>query len=265
MTLDIYTFGEQLIKTQDLDPVYVMLYKANLEKVRLYRWLLAYWCFYHSGTASWIADHVPETNYWKAMEIAAGSKEYPRCPERRHFRGANAIKSVAYLKEQGIEALFGPWLVNQSNVYTVASVMEDVQTWVGFGPWIAFKVADMLERLGICKVKFDDGAMFLFDSPQQGADMLWKSENLDDPPDHVGGWAVKKILAKLGHHKAPPRRERRINCQEAETILCKWKSHTNGHYIIGEDIESLEKSLKHFPESKTSQRLFKACEGILWG
>ncbi|MBZ4299837.1 hypothetical protein LAJ56_17985, partial [Streptococcus pneumoniae] len=65
---------------------------------------LAYWCFYHVGTASWIADR--SVGYWQRMEKAAGSKEYPRSSERRHFRGGQATRSVAWLKEHGLESLF---------------------------------------------------------------------------------------------------------------------------------------------------------------
>jgi hypothetical protein len=37
---DIYAFGEALIKTEDLDPVYVSLYKARLSEPQLIRLLI---------------------------------------------------------------------------------------------------------------------------------------------------------------------------------------------------------------------------------
>src|SRR5262245_42889310 len=105
--LSCYEFGRQLILTKDLDPVYVLLHHSKLGTTfpaMLHRWLMAYWCFYHVGTASWITYE--GMGYWERMEQAASSKNYPRSPERRHFRGQNAIKSVAYLKYRGLTALF---------------------------------------------------------------------------------------------------------------------------------------------------------------
>ena len=54
--LSVYDFGAQLLETKDLDPVYVMLHEADLGKPTLYRWLIAYWAFYHCGTAAWASN-----------------------------------------------------------------------------------------------------------------------------------------------------------------------------------------------------------------
>lgn len=258
--LDVYEFGARLIETRDLDPVYVLLDAAELPTRKLERWLLAYWCFYHMGTASWIVDN--KTGYWPSMRLAAGSKDYPRCHERRHFRGENARKSVAYLEARGVDGLFGDIFLTcckNGGSMSVENVMDTVQEWVGFGPWIAFKVADMLERLGLVPVVFDAGAMFLFDSPQKGAELMWDHYGNGNRPKQVGEWAVESLLTRLGTPRiddlAPPRYERRLNAQEAETVLCKWKSHLNGKYEIGEDIEACRKGLLQFKECPTAARL----------
>ena len=103
-------FGRRLVQTNDLDPVYVLLHNAPMSKEQLHQWLLAYWCFYHVGTASWIAQN--SGGFWNRMKTAAGSKEYPRSSERRHFRGRNAANSVAYLEDRGIESLFSDVIQN---------------------------------------------------------------------------------------------------------------------------------------------------------
>lgn len=266
--LSVYEFGEALLNARDLDPVYTILHHGKLSNLKEY--LLAYWCFYHVGTASWIVD---QPDYWKAMETAAGSKDWPRSSERRHFRGNNAIQSVAYLKSKGVYDLFKP-LTAYSSI-PVARVMRLVQEWAGFGPWIAFKVADMLERLGLCEVRFNSGAMFLFDSPKEGAELAWEKYGKGNRPEHVGEWAVASILSHLalpktrskleGRGLAPPDYGRLLGVQEAETILCKWKSYLGGHYKIGEDVESVHKGLERFKDCRTSQRLMEAGrEGKLW-
>lgn len=250
----MYEFGREILDTNDLDPVYVILHQANLPKPTLEKWLLAYWCFYHVGTASWIADNPQQ--YWTRMETAAGSKEYPRSSERRHFRGENARKSVAWLRSQK-DNLF-PSLAECT---TAAEVVDFVQGWYGFGPWISFKVADMLERLGLIPdLRFDTADLSFYDSPAKGA-VEHASREL---PSQLGSvqetvdWSVNRILNELGYYAAPPAGDRFINVQEAETILCKWKSYLGDHYEVGEDIEACRLGLLRFPECRTTQRLLRA-------
>lgn len=261
----LLSFGADLVDTGDLDPVYVVLWEsgwAGYESAQ--QWLLAYWCFYHSGTASWIVD---QPDYWTAMSQAAGSSRWPRSSERRHYRGDNARKSMAFLRSAGLTHLMSP-LVGPEPV-TVDFVMKSVQKWVGFGPWIAFKVADMLDRLNLRPIIFNRSAMFLFDSPLRGAKLAAQTYANPDTALHtddaVVDWAMDYILTNLKDRSAPPRHERGLGVQEAETILCKWKSHMNGHYKVGEDIISLRQSLLKFARVKTSQRLLRAGKsGKLW-
>lgn len=271
--LSVYEFGEKILETKDLDPVYILLWEAKLEQELLCRWLLSYWSFYHVGTASWIADlpELGEETYWNKFSLAASSKDYPRCHERRHYRGENARKSVAWLREQGIASLFSEFYRAGFELKaTPKDIMEYVQEWVGFGPWIAFKVADMLERLDIVKLCFDSREVGLYDSPQEGAKRLWRLENpnkmFSDPGSSIGEWAIERILSHLGTRLAPPRYERRVGVQEAETILCKWKSYLGGHYEIGEDVMGCRRGLTRFSRSSPlANRLFKAgAKGGLW-
>jgi group I intron endonuclease len=267
--LDVYSFGEKLLDANDLDPVYVAVWhciqSGNFSHANLRKWLLSYFCFYHSGTASWITD---SRNYWLAFRTAAASKAYPRCPERRHFRGENARKSVEYLESVGVPDLFAEFdrAAYEHRVLDLDDVMEYVQTWVGFGPWIAFKVADMLERLGLCRIRFDTGDAFLFDSPKEAAHMLWQETYDRQPePGEAETYAVESLVTHLKSRLAPPRYERGISTQEAETVLCKWKSYRNGRYTIGEDVHSLRQSLLRFARCKTSQQLLAAGKvGGLW-
>jgi len=268
MDYNIYAFAEELIDTGDLDPVYILLWEADLEREKLRRWLLAYWCCYHVGTSSWVVD---QPDYWTALRAVAGSKEYPRCRERRHWRGENARKSVEWLAERGVQYLFKPlW---QSS--TAEDVMEWVQTWVGFGPWISFKVADMVERLAIAPLKFSPSVV-LYDSPRKGAAEMFRRVNLGKlenkgppidsvPENRVGEWALASILRGLASRLAPPRGERGVSYPEAETVLCKWNSSLSGHYRLGEDIKACRSGLLRFARSKTSQCLLRGGKtGGLW-
>lgn len=262
--MDCYTFGRELVRTKDLDPVYVLAWETGMGKYQLRNWLLAYWCFYHVGTASWICDG----DFWERMERAAASKDYPRSAERRHFRGQAALKSVQYLKSRGVDALFKDLL--RAGV-KASDKINTVRRWYLFGEWISFKVVDMLERLDLCPVEFDVGTAFYEGSPTKGAQLLWDHHNpgLDSgrEPGGVCNWAADMILGELGHLDAPPRYERKINVQEVETICCKWKSYMNGHYHVGEDIEACRRALAwgSTHRSHFSQKMYQAGKrGELW-
>lgn len=255
--LDIYTFGKQLLDTKDLDPVYVLLWEAKLEQPLSLQWLLAYLAFYNVGTASWITE---QSDYWLGMRTAAGSKEYPRSSERRHYRGQQALDSVAWLEEQGVEALFKPLLVGKT---TAEYIISEVKRWKRFGSWASFKMADILDRLGLVQVSFSFSTA-MYESPAEGAMLLWELEG-KPVVDHVCAWAAGQILVKLGKEPAPPRYERTVNLQEVETILCKWKSYMGGHYQVGKDIHEVREGLLKFSRCKMSQQLLKAgSTGGLW-
>jgi hypothetical protein len=259
--LSVYEFGKILLDTNDLDPLYLALWEAKLPKPKLCKWLLCFFNFYHSGTSSWIVD---QPDYWKAMRLAASSKEWPRCHERRHFRGENARKAVEFQERKGIEALFTPLLAND---LAAEELIDYVKTWVGYGPWIAFKVADMVERLNLSRVSFRNSFSFVYDSPAKAATILYKCEYGEDKviPSNVVSIAVESILERLGDTLAPPRYERKINLQECETILCKHGSYLKGHYELGEDVMGLRKGLLRFAKCKTSQQLLAAGKrGGLW-
>lgn len=265
--MNVYEFGRRLLNAGDLDPVYVVVYHArkagDLPDVYFKSWLLAYWCFYHVGTASWVSQ--PGDGFWERMATAAGSKEYPRSSERRHFRGENAKKSVKFLGDTGLNSLFreldaaGP---------TAEDVMGVVRSWVGFGPWIAFKVADMLERLAVRPVSFSADSV-LYDSPREAAELLWRMEHpgqgYRSETRDEGRWALNRIIGELGGERAPPDFARPFAEQEAETVLCKWKSYLGGHYHIGEDVAAVRRGLAQFGRCKTAQRLYRAGKvGDLW-
>lgn len=271
--MDVIEFGKQLVLTGDIDPVYIMLHDVKLPYNKLYRWLLAYWCFYHCGTASWMVDQV---QFWPAMNKAARSSQWPRSSERRHFRGTFAIKAVLKLREicahlqfqyhkrngsalGDVEALFDT-LCCKPHPVPLATMMLRAKCMYGFGDWIGFKVADMLERLGLCPVEFSEADTFLFDSPREGAELVkanYSASELTGPDLPAPEFAMGYLERHLGELPAPPRYERTLNGQEYETILCKWKSHLSGHYHVGKDITEIKHGLMKFCTTPTAQLLLK--------
>jgi hypothetical protein len=134
-----------------------------------------------------------------------------------------------------------------------------------FGPWISFKVADMLDRLGIAPVNFDQAAVFMFDDPVKAALIFWRRKmGLPDnakPKDQndVINQVVSHLTEHFKDHTAPPLHERAVGLQEIETILCKWKSHLNGHYPKFNDIDEIREGLSSWaPHSETARSMLHA-------
>lgn len=256
-------FSRALIESKDLDPVYVVLWNLDvISEEDLAKFLLAYFCFYHLGTASWIVD---QRNYWEALSFAASTKEHARSSERRHFRGKNAVDAVDYLRELGQEPIE---IINgfcQDAAYpTLSQVTTRVKELQGFGDWIAFKVADMLERLAICPVVFSPQDIFsVYASPREGAELVAQLRGYDG--DDPCTYSYNHLKHQLKGLKAPPRYERDVNVQEIETCLCKYVSHHKGRYEVGKDIGEIRHALLKYSNTRTAGKLFKAGQkGGLW-
>lgn len=251
--LSLEKFGRLLLDENDLDPVYNVLYKGQLPDQQLRRWFLAYWCCYNSGEASWISE---QEDFWGRMEeFAANVTEspiggrWPRGRERRHFRGDKCIDAIRVLKgrfprpEAAVESLEAPVRYQR--------LKEKIVTWPLFGPWIAFKIGDMLERVMGVQIGFHNSDVFFFDSPRLAAEQWYGKAHPQAIVD-----ACEHLSKTLGHYTAPPSHNRPLNLQEYETILCKWGSHNTGHYPIGIDTWELREALHPWASiSPTSARL----------
>lgn len=246
--LEVATFGHELLTSGDLDPVYIGL--KSIDDVKLPAWLVAYWCFYHVGVASWMSDQ-PSNLFWDGMLKAAQNQHpilgpsWPRGVERRHYRGRFAVESTEALARQFPD----PGQLLQKLIdYRQFS---DLRDWVvseikGFGPWIAFKIADMLERCCGVEIDFSNADVFLYKEPAAGADLVWEryyADLAEDDPELRRNLVVNDLCAAFTDHKAPPYQDRSINIQEVETVLCKWKSHVNGHYPLGKDTHEVAEAL----------------------
>jgi hypothetical protein len=202
------------------------------------------------------------------MREAAQDNSFLRGRERRHFRGLLSRKSVAWLEHH-----FEGWATQRiwsdlETAETAKQVVKLVTEWVGFGNWIAFKVADMLERLELnSKLKFEASELTLYDSPRHGAKDIWDMESahwgdsgevyIGGEPCDVTGWGVEFLLMNLVGQVAPPSGNRPVNIQEAETVMCKYHAYLNGNYHIGEDIRALKQALD-WDTNPISERLLTA-------
>lgn len=262
--LSIEVFGRHLITSGDLDPVYIALHKLHSNggwaTDQLHRWLVAYWCFYHCGFASHVAG--AGDRFWDIMGEAAANdtvppvgERWPRGSERRHARGKQGIAMVEHLAcrywdDPGNMIRF----ICAGDVagarLSFSSVVDRAKVHTLFGPWIGFKIADMVDRVLGLPVDFNQASVFMFKDPVKAAIMLWHQRmNMPDAArpkdqDAVICEIVEYLSDEFSDLLAPPLMDRPIGLQEVETVLCKWKSHMNGHYPLNNDIDEINEGLK---------------------
>jgi len=266
--LEIEEFGRHLITHGDLDPVYIALPAAVPDINHRHRWLIAYWCFYHCGVASYISQF-DGTDFWYRMELAAANNtpspiggRWPRAKERRHFRGVASINAVAKLRSmyrddpaKMVRYITSDCPSDRPTPYV--AIADRAQEHPLFGPWIAFKVADMAETVLGIPVDFTEAEVFMFKDPVRATVMLWRQRHklpdTAEPKDlnHVIHEVVKHLTSVFSDLKAPPSYNRPIGLQEVETVLCKWKSHMNGHYPLFNDIDEITEGLREWKDASS--------------
>lgn len=268
--LGIESFGRHLIESGDLDPVYIALNKMEWPEEQLHRWLVTYWCFYHCGVASYLCGYEGDDFLAMLYRVAINKEppptggRWPRGSERRHARGEQARAMIDHLGRQydcRPEEMV-------SHILEVAPSYTDVdrrvKSHVLFGPWISFKIADMIDRCLETKVDFSRALMFMFNDPTKAALMLWRhKQGLPEGAkpkqgqlEVVLGEVVDYLINEFKDMDAPPLADRPIGFQEVETVLCKWKSHVNGHYPLYNDIDEIRAGLLPWTEHSEAAREF---------
>lgn len=279
--MDIVPFGRHLLESGDLDPVYIVMDRMGWDEAQRNRWLVAYWCCYHPGAACWLSEREGK-HFWGSMLIAAhnGDRDpapvggrWPRAPERRHWRGYAAVQCVEQLRDRygdhpedmvdycGMGWVRGSPGAAFAGPYRYADVARRVCEHNNFGPWIAYKVADMLERCCAFRVVFEQ-ADAMYDSPQSAAVRYWLQRaglpETAKPKDRAQAITdvVHFLIENFSSYEAPPGGGRGVGFQEVETILCKWQSHMNGHYPVENDLVEIRHGLAPWAEVSLTAKEF---------
>jgi hypothetical protein len=238
---DPLEWGRQLIASHDHDPLYSglarVLQHGMADRDRIRRYFLTYWCCYNVGASWWISEYEGR-EYWDKLRVAAenntptpikGVARWPRGGERRHWRGQKCVDGVDWLAthyrkpEDAVKPL--------EQLRSLKEVETEVMKWPMFGPWIAFKAADMLERVLEVPVVFPNAVTTMYAEPLKGAKIAAPLMGLDTPQE-----VSDLMLEEYEKMYAPPFGDRRCGVQEVETVLCKWKSaYKSGHYYLGKD------------------------------
>lgn len=280
--LEIEDFGKILLSSNDLDPVYVALYRLLGDELmthdQLNRWLLSYILCYHVGASCWLSEKQGE-KYWDNLIIAAINKEespiggrWPRSHERRHWRGQFAIDAVVRLQDRyGTPEGFIQYITGGEQVkpepISFKEISARVQEHHGFGSWASFKLADLIDRLGLAPVDFTYDDVVIYKDPVIAAEMVYRQKNGLNSNAKVKPQGIREVFDYLIEHfknyAAPPLYDRVVGVQEVETILCKTKSMWNGRYPLYNDIREIHEGLNSWIKVSETAQLFKKMMPIL--
>lgn len=258
--LSIEEFGKQLIASGDLDPVYIMLRRARekgvMDDVQLKRWCLVYWCFYHAGVASFISTN---DKFWYFMHVAAANTSpvahcgklgrWPRGAERRHFRGEAAKCAVSWL--EGNYSSSPEEFVNGKMAHcNFKSAFQSILNVPQFGPWIAFKVVDMLVNVFDSTMDLSNASLHIYKEPGEGAELACKHWGIDVSTRRTAlDTAIARLRPALANYPPLHAPDRSPGIMEIETVLCKWKSHMKGSYPLMKDTKELKHVLTGWGET----------------
>jgi len=250
----IVPFGRELIVSGDLDPVYNAIVNSGWDMETRCRWMVAYWCFYHSGFACYAAER-KGAHFWSLLAVAAENEQqsplygrWPRGSERRHFRGKAGIAAIDHLSGlykdpvDMVRFCAGP----EKRKVMFEHVNKRAKTHRGFGDWMGFKIADMIDRCTPVEVDFDVAHLFMFKDPEKAATMVWTLNHPGEelvPRKQRLTEVVEHLVKEFSDLDAPPNGDRPVGIPEVETVLCKWKSHMNGHYPLYHDTREIRKQV----------------------
>lgn len=249
-------FGQYLLDTFDLDPLYVILAQSGMNDNQLKRWLLAYWIFYTAGVSSRLSEESNPHDYYDLMRYGNGN-QWPRGHERRHMRGETCYKTIDALASYGPPEKVVDRLTSGR---TFDNHTKIVSRFYGFGTWISFKIYDMMERVLRIQTDINNVNLYIYRDPVKGA-ALWEfgDQNHDITQDELG-CVVDCLLRMFRGNLAPPYLDRPLSPMEIETILCKAKSNYNGHYPLGNDVIDIYDGLPYWGD--TAQELSRLLEPL---
>lgn len=249
--LSLVDFGVELVTTGDLDPVYLALNKVDWHINKKLRWLTAYCAFYSCAVATYISTY-KSNHFWEVMQIVAvnaqlspiGSR-WSRSPERRHFRGKQAVLAIDSWRSRFCEPedLF-KYVLGKRKGQTFEAISNRALELRSVGNWLSFKMVDLVDACLGAEVNQTDVTPFLYKTPKESLERYFVEDlkgNLADT-----NWSRKALddLTKLWKGLSIPHKPGKpLDMFCKETILCKHLSHLHGHYPLGNDIHKIHQEL----------------------
>lgn len=262
--LALVPFAQHLLRDGDLDPVYTALNKVGWGEAQKLRWLVAYCAYYHCGVACWMSE-LEGFEFWEQMHTAARNEaptelgtRWPRGHERRHFRGAQAIKGIAdwRMKYQYPEQMFQ--YIKYAEPPSVApfeAVRSRALEHRSVGTWLSFKMVDLVDACLGVPVDQSNLMNFMYEVPLKSLFREWQEQHGWGPGvkpknaeaeraviEGMNQWLAKQLVEYSPPHKPGLPLDHFV----LETIWCKHQSHLNGSYPLFNDISEICDGLKEW-------------------
>jgi hypothetical protein len=219
-------FAMKTIATDDLDPVYVALYRSGMSEAKLMRWCAAFVTYYHMGTACELCE-LEGSDFWHKLWMVYDTA--PRASERRHFRGQAGRKAIRWwaVEYKTPEAFFAACMQ--------PSFMKLLNKGIPqIGTYFTWKCMDLREAVFGYHVDWTNAEKHLVTLPTQGMQVIFPELAEQAKPDYAA--ALHRVADEIKYLMAPPRGVRSCGIAEAETVCCMAKSYYKNRKPIGKDI-----------------------------
>ena len=214
-------FAAKTILSDDLDPVYVALYKCNMPEDMLMRWCAAFVAYYHMGTASQIC-HLQGEEFW--IELWKRYDAAPRASERRHFRGDAGRKALReWANTYSTPENFFAACMQPSFMKLLKKNIPQI------GTYFTWKCMDLREAVFGYEVDWTDAENHLVQLPTQGLDVIFPERTHANNADYAK--SLMEVADNINWLHAPPRNSRDCGVAEAETICCMAKGDVADHIL----------------------------------
>lgn len=215
----------------DADPGYYVLYGADIPTDQKKRFMVAWSTFYNIGLAA-KGSQFNDKKFWVYLNSVYDTAT--RASERRHFRGKAGRAALTQWEqkfkqpEKLVDHMFG------KDYFIVRENAREVKQ---MGEYFVWKFADVQERVFGIPCDFTDAASYSPKVPRQGAEIIAPGIDIEKTYEMIA-----EYMNDLGM-VAPPRNDRPMNMQEAETVCCVYKQYLNNKWVHGSRTAKATRSL----------------------
>lgn len=237
---DFVTFGRELIRSQDIDPLYPVLkhLERGMSDEGALWFTFLYMAYYNLGSATRALELIPEPAQMPLV--------FPRldiATERRNLRG-NKLRPhvdhyVGLIRQAGSQHAFlqQRW-EGKDAIERYEAFWLTAQTVWQNGRWAAFKWAEILKKVHGWYLAAPDMRMEFCSGPKAGLMLMFGLEaDPGVPALNEYGEILRYQLARQG--LSVP------DWETLETLLCNFHSLRDGRYYIGHDIDELQDVIEH--------------------
>lgn len=238
---DFVVFGRELIRSQDIDPLYPVLQwlEKDMEPEQALWFTFLYLTYYNlaSGTRAFELLETPQ-------EFPAQFERLRIATERRNLNG-NKVRPhvddyVGRCRTAGSQTAFLQQGWGDDPVANYEAFWVTAQQVYQNGRWAAFKWAEILKKVHGWNLAAPDMRMEFCSGPKAGLNLLYGLEGRWDSNVEVLNYYSKDLRQQSA-------REGLIvpDWETLETVLCNFHSLREGRYYIGHDIDELQETIDH--------------------